>query len=133
MLPGLACAVFLALASTEMTTVYLIPHSHDDPGWMQTIDEYYEGFDQYHYGIRKMYNSILETLVDKPHRRFIAVEILFFSRWWSDKRTTDLKRQQWKGLLQNGQIEFVGGGYVMNDEISTGTSVLSADFEREIS
>lgn len=34
------------------TRVMLIAHSHEDPGWTQTIDEYYHGYDKYHYGVR---------------------------------------------------------------------------------
>ena len=41
-------------AGGNITRVMLIPHSHEDPGWTQTIDEYYTGYDKYHYGVRPL-------------------------------------------------------------------------------
>jgi len=29
----------------ELLTVHLIPHTHDDVGWVKTVDEYYSGFE----------------------------------------------------------------------------------------
>jgi hypothetical protein len=32
--------------TNEQITVYLIPHSHDDVGWLKTVDDYFYGGDQ---------------------------------------------------------------------------------------
>jgi hypothetical protein len=32
--------------SDEPITVYLMPHSHDDVGWLKTVDNYFYGGDQ---------------------------------------------------------------------------------------
>ena len=30
--------------SSQLVRVFVIPHTHDDPGWQQTIDEYVENY-----------------------------------------------------------------------------------------
>ena len=52
-------------------------------------------------------------------RKFIAVEVAFFSLWWADPRTQDLQRDQWRPLLASGQVEFANMGWVMQDEIAS--------------
>lgn len=39
----------------------------------------------------------------------------YLERWWKD--ATDEKRQSFASLVHNGQLEIVGGGWVMNDEV----------------
>jgi len=73
----------------DTVRVMLIPHTHDDPGWTATIEEYYNGGYEYkHYGVRAIYNSVLSELLKDSRRKFIAVEIAFFSMWWTDPLTT---------------------------------------------
>lgn len=39
----------------------------------------------------------------------------YLERWWRD--ASDVKRESFINLVQNGQLEIVGGGWVMNDEV----------------
>ena len=39
-------------------------------------------YDTTHYGVKRIYDSVLSALASHPHRKFIPVEILFLSRWW---------------------------------------------------
>ena len=39
----------------------------------------------------------------------------YLERWWRD--TTDEKRESFVNIVKNGQLEIVGGGWVMNDEV----------------
>lgn len=39
----------------------------------------------------------------------------YLERWWRD--APDAKKEALIKLLQNGQLEIVGGGWVMNDEV----------------
>jgi hypothetical protein len=111
--------VLLAAAAPSTVRVMLLPHSHEDPGWTQTIDEYYHGYDANHYGVKAIYDSVVSELATHKHRRFISVEMLFFNRWWTDKNTSDAQRATWRALLARGQVEFATAGWVMHDEIAS--------------
>jgi len=39
----------------------------------------------------------------------------YLERWWRD--TTDAMKETFINLVKNGQLEIVGGGWVMNDEV----------------
>jgi len=49
--------------------------------------------------------------------RFIYVETAFWWKWWMKQH--DTIRHQVKKLVNNGQLEFIGGGWSMNDEAVT--------------
>lgn len=57
-----------------------------------------------------------ELLLHLIFYRFVYAETYFFQRWWSDQ--TSEKRKQVKQLVSEGRLEFVGGGWTMNDEAS---------------
>ena len=47
--------------------VHLVPHSHDDVGWKETLDEYYnQGFIQ----VKNIYDTVFEALKKDSKRRF---------------------------------------------------------------
>ncbi|CAI5487727.1 unnamed protein product [Closterium sp. Naga37s-1] len=53
--------------------------------------------------------------LQSPSRRFIWEEMSYLSRWWVD--ATQEEREGMRALVQSGQLEIVGGGWVMNDEL----------------
>lgn len=40
----------------------------------------------------------------------------YLERWWRD--ATNDKKEAFTNLVRNGQLEIVGGGWVMNDEVN---------------
>uniref|UniRef100_A0A8B9KHS8 Alpha-mannosidase n=1 Tax=Astyanax mexicanus TaxID=7994 RepID=A0A8B9KHS8_ASTMX len=103
----------------SMLNVHLVPHTHDDVGWLKTVDQYYYGGRNYiqHAGVQYILDSVVSELQKDPARRFIYVETAFFHRWWSEQsaKTRNIVTQ----LVQEGRLEFVNGGWCMSDEAST--------------
>lgn len=50
-------------------------------------------------------------------RKFIWEEMSYLERWWRD--ASEMAKESFKNLVSNGQLEIVGGGWVMNDEVNS--------------
>ncbi|XP_060520800.1 lysosomal alpha-mannosidase-like [Cylas formicarius] len=96
--------------------IHLVPHSHDDVGWLKTVDQYYYGArnEIYKAGVQFIYDTVLDSLLRKKNRRFIAVETAFFWKWWTEQEED--VREDVRNLVNTGQLEFISGGWSMNDE-----------------
>ncbi|XP_069023708.1 lysosomal alpha-mannosidase [Embiotoca jacksoni] len=102
-----------------MLNVHLVPHTHDDVGWLKTVDQYYYGDrnDIQHAGVQYILDSVVDQLLKNPDRRFIYVETAFFYRWW--KQQSSSMQRTVKQLVNEGRLEFVNGGWCMSDEATT--------------
>ena len=99
--------------------IHLVPHTHDDVGWLKTVDEYYYGANNViqHTGVKQILDSVIPQLLLDPSRRFIYVEIAFFERWWNEQ--SEAMQAEVKKLVQEKRLEFINAGWCMNDEAST--------------
>ncbi|KAL3662906.1 hypothetical protein V7S43_011854 [Phytophthora oleae] len=89
--------------------VHLIAHSHDDPGWLMGVDQYYMEKVQY------ILDTAVEELVRDPNRQFMFVEQSFFQRWWHEQGSE--VRGIVKQLVKEGRLDLtVNGGWCMHDE-----------------
>lgn len=102
-----------------MLNIHLVPHTHDDVGWLKTVDQYYYGSKTFiqKAGVQYIIDSVIESLLKDPTRRFIYVETAFFFKWWNEQ-TPELQDQV-RDLVNQGRLEFIGGAWSMNDEAST--------------
>ena len=90
--------------------------------------------------VQYILDTVVEQLLMNKERKFIYVEIAFFIRWW-EEQTVERQEQvgsclyayrnlmsnvygiwllkQVRELVRNGQLEFINGGWCMNDEATT--------------
>ncbi|KAL6494430.1 hypothetical protein OROGR_031230 [Orobanche gracilis] len=99
--------------------VHLVPHTHDDVGWLKTVDQYYVGSNNSIQGacVRNVLDSLMPALMADKNRKFIYVEQAFFQRWWRNQ-SEDMKTKV-RMLVKSGQLEFINGGMCMHDEATT--------------
>ena len=95
----------------EPLTVIIVPHSHIDPGWLETIDDYYNQ------KVKKILDNMLRKLHLYDDLTFIWAEMVYFSRWFEE--LNDIQQDQLLLLVNSGRLELVTGGWVMPDEAST--------------
>jgi alpha-mannosidase len=95
----------------EPVVGYIIPHAHCDAGWLQTFSSYYTQ------NVSLILSNVLSSLQENPSRRFVWSEVSYFSLWWAE--ASSAMRDAMRTLVQNGQLEFVGGGWVQSDESIT--------------
>jgi len=102
-----------------MLNVHLVAHTHDDVGWLKTVDQYYYGSETriQKAGVQYIIDSVVEALLRDPEKRFIYVESAFFFKWWKEQTTK--VQDAVKMLVQQGRLEFIGGAWSMNDEATT--------------
>ena len=100
-------------------------------GWLKTVDQYYYGSNRQNWngdtenqraGVQYILDSVVKELAFDPQKRFIQVETAFFWRWWSEQDET--MKEMVKDLVASGQLEFIGGGWSMNDEAAAHYSAI---------
>ncbi|KAJ8705045.1 hypothetical protein PYW08_012365 [Mythimna loreyi] len=99
-----------------MLNVHIVPHTHDDVGWLKTVDQYYYGSRNniQKAGVQYILDSVIKELWEDPKRRFIYVETAFFWKWWV--RQSAAIQQKVRTLVREGRLQMVGGAWSMNDE-----------------
>lgn len=58
--------------------VHLVPHTHDDVGWLKTVDQYYVGSNNSIQGacVQNVLDSLIPALLADKNRKFIYVEMV---------------------------------------------------------
>jgi hypothetical protein len=65
-------------------TIHVTPHSHDDVGWLKTLNAYFDGSDKdtQNTNVNIELTTIIDALSANPERKFSECEIAFFKKWW---------------------------------------------------
>ncbi|VDO91932.1 unnamed protein product [Soboliphyme baturini] len=82
--------------------VFVVPHSHCDPGWLKTYVQYYEE------QVRGILSKALSFLDDHADMKFIYAEMSFFHPWFMSLSSVEKEK-----------LEIVTGGWVMADEAAS--------------
>jgi lysosomal alpha-mannosidase len=87
--------------------VHLIAHTHDDVGWLKTVDQYYYGSNSKdaNAGVQYILDSVIMALSKSPDRRFIWVETAFFWMWW--KEQDEPTKNTVINLVKSGMYQFL--------------------------
>ncbi|XP_030373939.1 alpha-mannosidase 2 [Scaptodrosophila lebanonensis] len=88
--------------------VIVVPHSHNDPGWLKTFTNYFQS------DSRQILNLLVTKMQEYKDMTFIWSEISFLQLWWDQAHPT--KQRAFKRLINSGRIEITTGGWVMTDE-----------------
>lgn len=102
------CFTVIASHAKEKITIHLVPHTHDDVGWLKTVNGYFND------EVNSILDTVIDMLIKNKDRKFVYVEMAFFKLWW-DKQT-EAKKDQVRVLVTNRQFEVVNAGWSMNDE-----------------
>jgi len=96
--------------------VHIIAHTHDDVGWLKTVDQYYYGTKKSNspVSVEFILDSLIPELVMDRDKRFVYVEMSFFTKWWREQN--EQMRSVVRRLVDEGRLEFINGGWCMNDE-----------------
>jgi lysosomal alpha-mannosidase len=86
--------------------IHLVPHTHDDVGWLKTVDQYFYGTNSniQKAGVQYIIDSAINSLLQNEKRRFIYVETAFFWKWW--KEQDNIIKGAVKELVANGMKVF---------------------------
>ncbi|XP_060518820.1 alpha-mannosidase 2 [Cylas formicarius] len=88
--------------------VIIVPHSHNDPGWLKTFENYF------HFSSRQIMNNMVAKLQEYKNLTFIWSEISYLNAWWEEAHPS--KQRALRDLVHSGRLEITTGGWVMTDE-----------------
>ena len=88
--------------------VIVMPHSHNDPGWLKTVEGYFAT------ATKNIISNMVEKLTENTNMTFIWTEMSYLSMWW--EAAGPEPRQKMRALLESGRLEIPTGGWVMTDE-----------------
>ncbi|CAG9332642.1 MAN2A2_10 [Blepharisma stoltei] len=87
---------------------FIIPHSHCDLGWVETIEDYYKK------QVRSIFQNIITLLSENHDRKFVWSETSFLKMFMDEAEADD--KEVIKRFISEGRLEIVGGGFVQSDE-----------------
>ena len=85
------------VASEGPLTLWLLPHTHADVGWLQTVNSLAR------VNVSRILSGVVSTLEKNPSRRFVWDEMAFLQHWW-EHDATEAERVKFKSFVQARRI-----------------------------
>uniref|UniRef100_A0A9I9CSZ6 Alpha-mannosidase n=1 Tax=Cucumis melo TaxID=3656 RepID=A0A9I9CSZ6_CUCME len=101
--------------------VHLVAHSHDDVGWLKTIDQYYVGSNNSIQGacVQNVLDSVVDSLLRDSNRKFVFAEMVFQVSHLDFAISIHVEVKA-LDLLMSPQLEkAINGGWCMHDEATS--------------
>lgn len=89
-------------SNLEEVKVFIVPFSHVDPGYGNTMEGYYRS------RTKETLNSMVKKLEQYKNLTFQWAETVFLERWWRD--ISGEVKEKVRQLIRSGQLEIVLGG-----------------------
>ncbi|XP_059084472.1 alpha-mannosidase 2-like [Tigriopus californicus] len=88
--------------------VIIMPHSHNDPGWLKTFEGYFNT------ATKNILNNAVDKMTKYKDMTFVWTEMAFLSLWY--ETVHDARKANFHQLVEEGRFEILTGGWVMTDE-----------------
>ena len=102
-------------SSDNITHIWVVTHTHDDVGWLNTVDRYYVD------SVQWILDTGIQCIADSPcygtERRYSYVEMAYLYRWWNER--PEPIRERLRSAIRDGRFELNLAGWCMNDEAVT--------------
>ena len=115
----LSLCFFISCADNQeenILNIHIIPHSHMDAGWLNTANNYFNGYSTENC-VKCTFDTLLVALSENTVRTFTVSDIFFFHKWYN--QIGDKEKLLVRELVKSERLNFVNGGWTMHDEATT--------------
>lgn len=100
----------LNTSASPTIELFLLPHTHADVGWLQTVDSLSR------MNVSRILDGVTANLMNdtKKRRRFVWDEMGFLQLWW-DNQATAQQQKDFTQLVAEKRIEFTDNGWSQHD------------------
>ena len=98
----------LAATTSSPLELWIIPHSHADVGWLQTVNSLAR------VNVSRTLSGVVATLLADPTRRFVWDEMAFLQHWWEYDASAS-EKAAFADLVRARRIEMVDNGWSQHD------------------
>lgn len=81
--------------------VFILPHSHNDPGWLKTFVHYFDS------DTKRILDLIVQKLTEYKEMTFVWTEISFLDLWW--QQASEAQQESFKKLVSEGRLDIMTG------------------------